>query len=107
MRSCMYGVVVTSDEEGGFDASAPDLPGCFSYGDTYEEAVRMAVDAAKTYVASLLKHGDPVPEAHMGDVSSVVWFEVDAGYVTNEGGYVMKSPWLPWRRLALLVEGVR
>lgn len=66
----MYQVVLTPDEEGGFDAVVPDLPGCFSFGGTREEAIAMAADSAKTYVASFMLHGDryrlPAPMRLMG-----------------------------------------
>ena len=45
----------------------PDLPACFTYGDTHEESALMAADAARTYVASLLKHGDEVPSPTVRD----------------------------------------
>ncbi len=84
MEKYIYQVVLTADEEGGFDASVPDLPGCFSFGDTREDAIAMAADAAKTYVASLLLHGDPVPAPATYEVEGaafMVYFEVDADYI--------------------------
>lgn len=48
-------------EEGGYVVSVPSLPGCFSEGDTFEEAVEMAKDAIAGYIESLKKHHEPVP----------------------------------------------
>ena len=76
----IYQVILTPGEDGGYDAEVPDLPGCFTYGDTVEDAVAMAADAAKTYVASLMEHGDPIPSATVREVegsSFMVFFEVD------------------------------
>jgi predicted RNase H-like HicB family nuclease len=47
-------------EDGGFVASCTDLPGCFSQGDTREEALENIRDAIVCFQASLWKH-DPVP----------------------------------------------
>lgn len=40
----------------------PALPGCGSQGETIEEVVEMTKDAIQGYLASLKKHGDPIPE---------------------------------------------
>ena len=39
----------------------PDLPGCFSAGDTVEEAMRNATEAIGLYAESLDKDGRPLP----------------------------------------------
>jgi predicted RNase H-like HicB family nuclease len=39
----------------------PALPGCVTHGRTLMEAKAMAQDAVSGYVASLKKHGEPVP----------------------------------------------
>jgi len=39
----------------------PALPGCVTYGRTLNEAQEMAKDAIAGYIASLRKHGDPLP----------------------------------------------
>ena len=48
-------------EEGGYIVSAPALPGCVTQGETKEEALEMIQDAIAGYVASLKKHGEPLP----------------------------------------------
>jgi predicted RNase H-like HicB family nuclease len=44
-----YGVVV------------PDLPGCLSAGDTLEEAIAGAGEAASAWIEAALDAGDPIP----------------------------------------------
>lgn len=39
----------------------PDLPGCFSAGDTIEEAMRNATEAIGLYAEALDKDGRPLP----------------------------------------------
>lgn len=84
MGKYIYRVILTPEEDGiGYSAEVPDLPGCYTFGDTGEEAIIMAADAAKTYVASLLKHGDPVPKPTITDAAMLVYFEVDESYVVD------------------------
>ena len=47
---------------GGFVATVPELPGCFSDGDTPEEALRNAYDAIGCWVEAAEEMGRPVPE---------------------------------------------
>jgi antitoxin HicB len=48
-------------EEGGYIVSAPALPGCATQGETKEEALAMIKDAIRGYIASLQRHGEPLP----------------------------------------------
>lgn len=58
-----YTILLTPDpEEGGYTVTVPALPGCVTEGDTLEEAITMARDAIAGYIASLEKHGEPIPE---------------------------------------------
>jgi len=56
-----YTIILRSEPEGGFTAMVPALPGCVTYGRTMEEAKKMLKDAVVGYVASLVKHKEPVP----------------------------------------------
>lgn len=40
-----YNVIFSPEEEGGYSVSAPDLPGCHSQGDTFEEAKKNIAEA--------------------------------------------------------------
>ena len=53
--------VVIEPDEGGFHAYCPALKGLHTCGDTEEEALENAKDAAIAYLQSLIKHGDPIP----------------------------------------------
>ena len=48
--------------EGGFIVSVPELPGCVSEGDTFEQAWEMIQDAMEGWLHVASKHGDPIPE---------------------------------------------
>jgi len=47
-----FNTVIEKDESGWF-ASVPELKGCVSQGDTYEEALNNIKEAAELYVESL------------------------------------------------------
>jgi len=49
-------------EDGGFLAYFPSLPGCQTWGSSYEEAVKNAEEALQLYVETAAKHGDPLPQ---------------------------------------------
>ena len=49
-------------EEGGFVVSIPELPGCVSEGDTFEEAWEMIQDAMEGWLQVAREHGDPIPQ---------------------------------------------
>lgn len=57
-----YLVVVKADPAGGYWTQVPALPGCGSQGDTIEDAVANTREAINSYLGSLMKHGEPVPE---------------------------------------------
>ena len=56
-----FRVRIERDEDGVFVAECPNLPGCISQGKTRTEALTNIRDAIQGYLASLEKHGDPLP----------------------------------------------
>ena len=57
-----FAAVIHKDEESGYGVTVPDLPGCFSAGDTLEEAIESAREAVACHIEGLLMDGEPVPE---------------------------------------------
>lgn len=55
--------VFWSDEDGGYVAVAPDLPGCHAYGDTPEEAMHEMNDAMASWMQAWTSLSRPMPEA--------------------------------------------
>jgi len=51
----------------GISISFPDIPGCFSCGDTDEEAINMAEEALGLHLYSMEQDGDPIPEPSRGE----------------------------------------
>lgn len=56
-----YTVVLEKDEDGGFVAFVPALPGCVSQGDSREDSLRSIREAIELYIADCRDAGDPVP----------------------------------------------
>lgn len=55
-----FTVVVEKDEDGYF-AYAPQLQGCHTQGDTYEETMANIQEAMQAYLESMMKHGEEIP----------------------------------------------
>ena len=49
---CRVSIVIEKDNEGYFVYS-PELPGCFSQGDTYENAIESIKEAVELYIETL------------------------------------------------------
>ena len=58
----MYTVILRSEPEGGYTVLVPSLPGCVTYGETIDEALRMAEEAISGCILGLQDLGKPVPE---------------------------------------------
>lgn len=54
--------IVADEEEGGFVASYPDLPGCLSCGETIESAVANIQDAKIAWLEAALDEGIEIKE---------------------------------------------
>lgn len=65
-KSLTYTVVLEPAEEGGYFVSVPALPGCFTQGETEEEALAMAEDVIRLWVESLAADGEPIPVEESG-----------------------------------------
>jgi len=62
MKTLVVAMVVHESEEGGFWASFPDLPGCFTQGESLEELREHAREAETGHLAVLQERGEPLPE---------------------------------------------
>jgi predicted RNase H-like HicB family nuclease len=51
----------TDPDEKGYWVSVPALPGCFSRGDTYEDAIGNAREAIELHLEGLVERGVPIP----------------------------------------------
>ena len=56
-----YVAHIWQDTNGTYSVEFPDLPGCFSWGETLEEAQAMAKEALSGYLEGLATQHEPVP----------------------------------------------
>jgi predicted RNase H-like HicB family nuclease len=56
-----YTVVLEQEEDGGYVAIVPALPGCVSQGDNRAEALSNIREAIELYIEDCRDAGDPVP----------------------------------------------
>jgi antitoxin HicB len=61
MSTVVYTIVLEPAEEGGYNVIVPALPGCFTQGATFEEALAMAQDAIGLWLQLLADDGQPIP----------------------------------------------
>lgn len=54
--------VAVEPEENHYYAEIPALPGCYSHGTTYEEALKNIKEAAELWLETLYEDGEPIPE---------------------------------------------
>jgi predicted RNase H-like HicB family nuclease len=62
MKDFKYTVIFEPAEEGGYVVHVPALPGLVTEGDTLEEAKKMARDAIRCHLLSLMQRNRPIPE---------------------------------------------
>ena len=58
-----YPVVIHKDKSSDYGVTVPDLPGCFSAGETMEDAMTNVVEAIECHLEGLLFDGDAIPVA--------------------------------------------
>ena len=62
MKVYTYRVIIEPDENNTFHAFVPALPGCHTWGETFDEARRNVRDAIDAYLRSLKTDGESIPE---------------------------------------------
>jgi predicted RNase H-like HicB family nuclease len=70
MKHLTLSIIVEADADGYF-VSCPLLQGCYSQGDTYEEAVTNIKDAIRLHIEDRVASGEEVPEHVSVSLSTV------------------------------------
>jgi len=72
MKVYDFKVILEPDEEaGGYVVSCPALPGCYSQGDTIDEALENIKEAIQLCLEDMQAQGQPIPDMSRTLVSSV------------------------------------
>lgn len=58
-----YPIVLHTDNGFSYGVTVPDVPGCFSAGDTFDEALEMSEEAIFSHLELLLEDGEDIPTA--------------------------------------------
>jgi len=61
-KNYRFTAVIEHDED-GFHGFCPDLRGCHTQGDTYEETVANIKDVIKLFVEDMLECGEEIPQS--------------------------------------------
>jgi predicted RNase H-like HicB family nuclease len=59
-----YTVILHPAEEGGYWVEVPALPGCYSQGESVEEAVAKVREAIEAHLEALRGEGQEIPSEH-------------------------------------------
>ncbi len=54
----IYPIVIHKDKDSDYGVTVPDLPGCFSAGATFDEALAMAREAIELHLEGLIEQGE-------------------------------------------------
>ena len=80
-----FSVVLHTDDSVRYGVTVPDLPGCFSAGATFDEALESVLEAIDLHVETLVADGCDIPERQSiavhradADYAGGVWAVVDA-----------------------------
>ena len=105
-----YPIAIESgDETHAYGVMVPDLPGCFSAGDSLDEAIANAKEAIELWLETVIEDGEPIPEAapiakHQADPEFTGWIwalvEVDLSKLSGKAKRVNIT--LPERVLAAI-----
>ena len=104
-----YPIVIHKDEGSSYGVTVPDLPGCFSGGDTLDDAFDMAQEAIVGHIETLLMDGQCVPQlrplqAHQAnpDFADGIWGFVDVDLADIPDKAVRVNITMPSRMLATI-----
>ena len=102
-----FPVVLHTDDGVRFGVTVPDLPGCFSAGDTFDAALDSVVEAIDLHLEGIVEEGGEVPvpkpiAEHLAnpDFTEGVWAAVEVNVSRFDGRAEKINITLPRRLLA-------
>ncbi len=70
MQTFKVSIVVEKDKN-GYYAYCPELQGCYSQGDTYEEVVENIRDAIKLHIEDRIDKGEEIPQSEITSIANI------------------------------------
>ena len=65
--------VIFEQTPNNYCASVPDVPGCVSVGDTWDEMLAMIAEALTFHIEDLLEQGEPLPVPKMSIEDAIAY----------------------------------
>ncbi|OGF44453.1 MAG: hypothetical protein A2452_05900 [Candidatus Firestonebacteria bacterium RIFOXYC2_FULL_39_67] len=72
MKVLDFKVILEAETDGGYVVVCPAIPGCYSQGDTLEEAMRNIKEAIDLCIEDMKKHNEKLPDTSREFVGSVL-----------------------------------
>ncbi len=70
MVNYKFSIVIEKDEDGYF-AYCPELQGCYTQGDSFEEALENVRDAVKLHIEDRLANGEEIPKVELASLTNI------------------------------------
>lgn len=109
-----FPVVIHKDADSDYGVTVPDVPGCFSAGSTFSEALENVREALALHLEGLVADGEKLPQAQEVDVhledpdfQDGVWAVVDFDLTPYLGKSVRFNASLPEHLLNRIDEKVQ
>nr|WP_315492724.1 type II toxin-antitoxin system HicB family antitoxin [uncultured Pseudomonas sp.] len=109
-----FPVVIHKDADSDFSVTVPDVPGCFSAGGTFSEALENVREALALHLEGLVADDEALPQAqevdaHLGnpDYADGVWAVIDFDLTPYLGKSVRFNASLPEHLLNRIDEKVQ
>lgn len=103
----LFPVVIHRDRKSDYGVTVPDLPGCFSVGESIEDALANAREAIELHLEGMLDDGESLPEPTVverlrrrREYRNGLWFMVDVDPSKLAGPAARVNITLPERLLA-------
>ena len=72
IKTYEFKVLLEPDESGGYVVSCPSLPGCYTQGETVEDALKNIEEAILLCLEDMESHGEKIPDTSKSLIGTVV-----------------------------------
>ncbi|MCR9192590.1 MAG: type II toxin-antitoxin system HicB family antitoxin [Gammaproteobacteria bacterium] len=104
-----YPIVIHKDNHSDFGVTVPDIPGCYSAGNSYDEALQNSIEAIQCHLEGLLLDNESLPVASSidnwvddQDYQDGVWAMVDVDLAQISGKVKRVNITMPERVINLI-----